>query len=72
MRYLHNIDSIDLSKLRADMHDYQNQWIAVAEDNTIAASGTTYRETVDKVQGRRDVILFKVPPLNVSLAPSVR
>lgn len=68
MRHL-NINNINLAKLSKEIGDYQNKWIAVSENNTIAASGSTYNETVGKVQNRNDVILFKVPPLNVSLAP---
>ena len=64
-----NIQHIDLSKLAGELRQYERQWIAIAEDNRIVASGPTYGETVRKVVDADRVVLMKVPPLDYSLAP---
>lgn len=64
-----NIENIDLEKLGPEIQKYENQWIAISSDNAIVGSGATYGEAVDSVGEREDVILLKVPPLDVSFAP---
>lgn len=59
---------IDLGKLANDVSRYENQWIAVSAENNIVASGATYAEALARARGT-DVVLFKVPPLDASLAP---
>lgn len=65
-----DVQRIDLSKLAPDLRRYENHWIAVSEDNEIVASGPTYGETVARVPDADKVILFRVPPVDYSLAPS--
>lgn len=62
------IEHIDLGKLAKDVRRYENKWIAVSAGNKIVGSGSTYGEAVEKSEGN-EVVLFKVPPLDVSLAP---
>ncbi len=62
------IERIDLSKLSNAMRKYEHQWIAVSKDNVIVSSGATYGEALGKAKSD-EVILFKVPPLDVSFAP---
>jgi predicted transcriptional regulator len=64
-----NIENIDLGKFGAKIEKYQNQWIVISQDNAIVGSGFTYREALENAGGRDDVILFKVPPLDVLFAP---
>jgi len=73
MRNIENMDisKIDLGKLAKQLYMYEKQWIAVSEKNSIVANGKTYGETAKRAEakGLRKVILFKVPPLDYSLAP---
>jgi hypothetical protein len=64
-----NIENIDLGKLGRELEKYQNQWIVISQDNAIVGSGSTYGEALEDTGGREDVVLFKVPPLDVSFAP---
>lgn len=63
-----NIDRIDLSQLRGEIEQHENEWIAISENNTVAASGSTYADVLRKVEGEQNVVFFKVPPLDASLA----
>ena len=69
-----NIDAnkIELGKLSKDLRPYENQWIAISGTNKITGNGDTYGEALKKAKTSKpnqDVILFKVPPLDYSLAP---
>ena len=67
-----DISRVDFGKLHKQMPRYEKKWIAISEKNTIVASGKTYGEALERARERKDakgVILFKVPPLNYSLAP---
>ncbi len=66
-----NPNNIDLTKLAPELRRLENQWIAISEINTIVAHGLTYQEALKKVKNPQEVILFKVPPLEYSLAPSL-
>jgi hypothetical protein len=63
------LNRIDLAKLAPELRRLENQWIAISEINTIVAHGPTYHEALKKVKNPQEVILFKVPPLEYSLAP---
>lgn len=66
-----DVNKIDLSKLSDEMRRHEKQWIAISEDNLIVASGATYGEAQKKAKekGVSKTALFKVPPLDYSLAP---
>ena len=64
-----SIENIELEKLSKEIGKYENQWIAISTDNEIVGSGRTYGEAVKNAKKSEDIVLFKVPPLNVSLAP---
>ena len=64
-----NITNINLEKLALELEKHENEWVAISDENRIIANGSTYRETADRVQDKENVVLFKVPQLNVSLAP---
>jgi hypothetical protein len=66
-----NPHNIDLTKLGSEIRRLENQWIAISDRNTIVAHGPTYHEALKKVKNPQDVVLFKVPPLEYSLAPSL-
>jgi len=63
-----NVEHIDLGTLRDELENHENQWLAVSEDNKVVGSGRTYRDAVEAAHGREDVVLFRVPPLDASLA----
>lgn len=63
------ITNINLEKLAPELEKHENEWVAISDDNRIVANGSTYREAADRVQNKENVVLFKVPQLNVSLAP---
>jgi hypothetical protein len=63
-----DISKIDLGKLSKELRRYERQWVAISERNEIVASGRTYGETVRKVKHPEEVVLFKVPPMDYSLA----
>ena len=63
-----DISKIDLGKLSEQLRRYERQWVAISERNEIVASGRTYGETVRKVKRPEKVVLFKVPPMDYSLA----
>jgi hypothetical protein len=63
------LNKIDLAKLAPELRRLENQWIAISEANKIVAHGKTYQEVQKKVSNPQQVILFKVPPLEYSLAP---
>ena len=64
-----NINDIDLGKLAKELRRFEEQWVAISGDNRIIASGRTYGEAVDKVENPDEVVLFRVPSLDYSLAP---
>ncbi|MBI2048833.1 MAG: hypothetical protein HY434_00580 [Candidatus Liptonbacteria bacterium] len=64
-----NLNNIDLGKIAKELRRFEEQWVAISENNEIVASGNTYGETVDRVKNPDEVILFKVPALDYSLAP---
>lgn len=64
-----NIENIDLSKLGQELEKYENQWIAVSDENEIVGNGKSYREAREKAGEQENIILFRVPSLNASLAP---
>ena len=70
---MQDASTIDLGKLGNQMKRYERQWVAIASNNTIVGYGPTYREALDvaKREGSRDVMLFKVPPLDYSFAPAM-
>ena len=63
-----DINKINLGKLSEQLRRYERQWVAISERNEIVASGRTYGETVRKVKRPEKVVLFKVPPMDYSLA----
>jgi Family of unknown function (DUF5678) len=65
-----NIAKINLEKLSTQLWDYEKQWIAISEENSIVGSGNTYDEALQnaKEEGFQNVLMFKVPPLNSSFA----
>ncbi len=64
-----DIKNIDLGKLQSQLRRYENQWVAISDDNKIVSHGQTYQDAVDKVKRADDVVLLKVPPFEYSLAP---
>jgi hypothetical protein len=64
-----NISKIDLGKLASALTRYQNKWVAISEENKIVSSGDTYKETVDRVSNPDKVVLLRVTPPDMSLAP---
>lgn len=64
-----DINKIDLSKLSKELRRFERRWVAISARNEIVASGPTYGETVRKVKRPEEVVLFKVPPMDYSLAP---
>jgi hypothetical protein len=66
-----NPDLIDLSKISEEIRHHEHEWLAISSDNIVVASGRTYGEAAQgaRAKGRNDMVLFKVPPLDVSLAP---
>lgn len=66
-----DVNKIDLSKLSGEMRRYERQWIVISENNAIIASGATYGEAQKKAKekGVSKTALFRVPPLDYSLAP---
>jgi pimeloyl-CoA synthetase len=71
IKYMNNakFENIKLEKLSKEIEQYENLWIAISSENRIMASGRTYKETLKNIGEDEEVILFKVPPLNVSFAP---
>jgi uncharacterized protein DUF5678 len=65
-----NIEKINLEKLSTHLWDYEKQWIAISEENSIVGNGVTYGEALRnaKEQGFQEVLMFKVPPLNSPFA----
>jgi hypothetical protein len=61
---------IDLSKLAEELGRFENQWVAISEENRILASGTSYQEVVNALPRPDAVVLLKVPPQDASLAPA--
>ena len=64
-----NIENIDLGKLGSELERYENQWIAVSDENRIVGNGRSYQEALERAGDAEHVAMFKVPSLNVSLAP---
>ena len=62
------LEKIKLEKIAQEMEQYENQWIVISSENKIVGNGTTYEEALRSAAGRKDVVLFKVPPLDASLA----
>jgi hypothetical protein len=65
-----DVAKINLEKLSQALPRYKNQWVAISARNEIVANGRTYKETVDQVEDPEEVVLLKVTPADVSLAPS--
>lgn len=63
------VKNIDLGKLQKELRRHENHWVAISSGNRIVGSGATYGEAVENA-GKKEVILFRVPPLDASLAPS--
>lgn len=66
-----DVSKIDFMKLGRELRRYERQWIAITERNEVVGHGDTYAEAVEGVKNPDEVILFKVPPLDYSLAPSM-
>lgn len=64
-----DINKIDLSKLSKELRRFERRWVAISSENEIVANGPTYGETIRKVKRAEAVVLFKVPPMDYSLAP---
>jgi Icc-related predicted phosphoesterase len=66
-----DIKKIDLSQLSEKIKKYENKWVAISSDNVIVSGGLTYREALERAKsdGKKDVVLFKVPSLKYSLSP---
>jgi|GEM_PF-3169530 len=66
-----DIKKIELEKLASEIVSCEDKWIAISATNTIVSSANTYKETVDgaKKKGFEEVVMFKVPSLDASLAP---
>jgi len=64
-----NIHNIDLGKLGLELEQYENQWIAISDENRIVGNGRSYQEALESAGDVQHIALFKVPSLNVSLAP---
>mgnify|MGYP001577682231 CR=1 FL=1 len=64
-----NINNIDLEKLAPKLDKYENQWVVISSENSIVGNGKTYREALDHASRKDNVVLFKVPRLDVFLAP---
>ncbi|MEK7506298.1 MAG: DUF5678 domain-containing protein [Patescibacteria group bacterium] len=64
------IQKIDLGLLRKELRKFENMWVAISGENKIIGSGSTYAETIKKINSKEDIMLLRVPPLNASLAPS--
>ena len=63
------IENINLGKLEGVLEQYENKWVAISDENKVVASGSTYKETVERADNNMNTVLFKVPPLSASLAP---
>lgn len=61
--------NIDLGKIASEISRHELQWVAVSKDNTVVASGDTYKETLSKVSNLKEVVMLKVPPLDTSISP---
>lgn len=64
-----NIENIDLSILNKELKKYENKWIAISDKNKIVSSGKTYFEAFSHITKNQNVVLFKVPRLDVFLSP---
>lgn len=64
-----NIENIDLSKLSSEIEKYENQWIAISDENKIVGSGNTYSDALKNTDNKKRAVFFKVPSLKASLAP---
>ena len=66
------LSKVQLEKLSNVIGRYEGQWVAVSAANAIVANGNTYGEALSaaRAKGESEVVLFKVPPLNYSLALS--
>jgi len=63
-----NTDKIDLETLGDSLRKFENRWVAISEKNMVVASGLTYSEALEKSRDI-EVALFRVPPLDSTLAP---
>ena len=63
------IEKIDLGALGQEVSKYENQWIAISDENKIVSSGKTYSEAVRGIAENQNAALFKVPRLDAFLAP---
>ncbi|MBI3825615.1 MAG: hypothetical protein HY294_06450 [Candidatus Rokubacteria bacterium] len=61
---------INFLKLGDQLRKYERQWIAITERNEVVGHGSTSTEALEGVKNPEEVILFKVPPLDYSLALS--
>ncbi len=64
-----SIENIDLGALSEEMRKYENEWIAVSDENKIVASGKTYAEAFRASGETPNIVLFKVPRSDAFLAP---
>ncbi len=62
------LDQINLEEIAGEIERYENKWVAISSANKIVGSGNTYEEALRGTGGKDDVVLFKVPPLDASLA----
>jgi len=49
---------------------YEDEWVAISAENRIVAHGKTYADTIAQVENPEEVAMFRVPPLDATLAPS--
>ncbi|MGH9461122.1 MAG: DUF5678 domain-containing protein [Vicinamibacteria bacterium] len=65
-----DVSKLDFVKLDRELRRYERQWIAITERNEVVGHGGTYAEALKGVKNHDAVVLFKVPPLDYSLALS--
>jgi hypothetical protein len=67
-----NLTKVNLEKLQRALRKHVGKWVAISGDNKIVSSAATYRKAVDKVSHPEDVVLFRVTPMDASIAPTAR
>ncbi len=67
-----NFAKVNLEELQDTLRKHVGKWVAISEDNKIVSSAITYRKAVDKVANPKEVVLFRVTPMDVSIAPDAR
>lgn len=63
-----NFTKVNLAKLQITLRKHIGKWVAISEDNKIISSAATYRKAVDKVANPEEVVLFRVTPMDASIA----